>query len=182
MTASAALRLLYVQDADPGFLWANGRIVPSAETKRRDLIFEALDRTAREARVDRQTPSGRVIWGRVALAVETPLHGTDPADRSLLVTMAFLGDTRTSAWHGEAVDLAVTELAAHGLQADRTTLTELLSEAQRLRPTPPLGWWLDAWHFFVRVLRAVRSRLALALTPLPGSPDPTVNQEDQNAP
>lgn len=153
MTSQADVRLLYVQDSEPGFMWAGGRVIDSAEADRRRQIFSVLGQTVRRARIDRRTPVGRVVWGRAVLIVEALLPGKDQSGRPLTLTMTVTGDIRGAERRAKAAGLASKELAAHGLEADRAGLEALLEQAQALRPGLLLAWWLDLWNSFVRTWR-----------------------------
>jgi hypothetical protein len=160
MAPEAEVCLLYVQDSEPGFMWAGGRVIPAAEADRRQLIFGILGRAVQKALIDRQTPVGRVVWGHASLIIEAPLQGTDRSGRLLTLTMAVLGRIRAVDWHDSAVALAETQLASHGLETDRPALEAVLREAQRLRPGFLLGWWLDLWHSIIHARDLAVSRLA----------------------
>jgi hypothetical protein len=164
MTSQAVVALLYVQDSEPGFMWVNGCVIAATEADRRQRIFGVLGLTARKARVDRQTPAGRVVWGRAALVIEAPLHGRDRSGRPLSLTMAVLGNPRAADWHDGVVELADAELTRHGLETDRAVLEAILREAQRLRPGLLLAWWLDLRHLLMRTWRLAASRLSVQLT------------------
>jgi hypothetical protein len=182
MATQAEVKLLYVQDTEPAFMWADGRVIPTGEAARRQRIFGVLGQTVREARVDRQTTAGRIVWGHTALVVEIPLPGEDRSGRPLLLTMAILGDTHTADWHDRAIELADAKLTAHGLETDRGRLEAVLREAQRSRPGPLLAWWLDGWHFLERAWRLAAKRVSVQVTPQPDSLDPAQEQEMTDGP
>jgi hypothetical protein len=137
MGDSLRLLALYVEDADPGFLWSGGRTLGADESETRQRVYQLLVRTVLAASVDRRTRHGRLVWTRRVLVVETPLLGSREVDGPLLLLtlVAAVQDRETAQWDEGAFDLAVKILGNRGYAFDSDRLSRVLGDASRYRPS-----------------------------------------------